>query len=161
MLFLQGTRDAFAELTLLEPVVKSLGQLATLHLVKEADHSLHVPARSGRNDREVLDEVLDALAAWIDEIATHACPIRRAQFEKCCRDLSRSANAARGLRTGFWRECGMLEVRNETALAAEPATSPEWTAEAAWSLYRRPFNDLLFRAPTRCIAAISTPTPSR
>ena len=40
----------------------------------------------------------------------------------------------------------MLEVRNETALAAEPATSPEWTAEAAWSLYRRPFNDLLFRA---------------
>jgi biotin synthase len=40
----------------------------------------------------------------------------------------------------------MLEVRNETALAAEPATSPEWTAEAAWSLYRRPFNDLLFQA---------------
>ena len=69
MLFLQGTRDALAELKLLEPVVRSLGQNATLHLVKEADHSFHVLVRSGRNDREVLDEVLDALAAWIDGIA--------------------------------------------------------------------------------------------
>jgi predicted alpha/beta-hydrolase family hydrolase len=69
MLFLQGTRDALAELKLLEPVVKSLGSRATLHLVKEADHSLHVLARSGRNDREVLDEVLDALVAWIDAIS--------------------------------------------------------------------------------------------
>src|SRR6478672_3462354 len=59
MLFLQGTRDALAELKLLEPAVKSLGRLATLHLVKEADHSFLVLARSGRNDREVLDEVLD------------------------------------------------------------------------------------------------------
>jgi predicted alpha/beta-hydrolase family hydrolase len=69
MLFLQGTRDALAELKLLEPVIKSLGSRATLHLVKEADHSFHVLARSGRNDREVLDEVLDALVAWIDAIS--------------------------------------------------------------------------------------------
>jgi uncharacterized protein len=68
MLFLQGTRDALAELTLLEPVVKQLGSLARLHLVKEADHSFHVLVRSGRNDREVLDEVLDAFAAWVDSI---------------------------------------------------------------------------------------------
>jgi uncharacterized protein len=68
MLFLQGTRDALAELELLEPVVKQLGPLATLHLVKEADHSFHVLARSGRNDREVMDEVLDAFAAWVDSI---------------------------------------------------------------------------------------------
>ena len=68
MLFLQGTRDALAELSLLEPVVESLGSLAKLHLVKEADHSFHVLARSGRNDREVLDEVLDAFAAWVDAI---------------------------------------------------------------------------------------------
>src|SRR6267154_317609 len=54
MLFLQGTRDDFAEMTLLEPVVKGLGGLASLHVVQEADHSLHVPARSGRNDREVM-----------------------------------------------------------------------------------------------------------
>jgi predicted alpha/beta-hydrolase family hydrolase len=69
MLFLQGTRDALAELKLLEAVVRSLGQNATLHLVKEADHSFHVLVRSGRNDREVLGEVLDALAAWIGGIA--------------------------------------------------------------------------------------------
>src|SRR5438874_9967241 len=31
MLFLQGTRDSLAELPLLEPLVKSLGSLATLH----------------------------------------------------------------------------------------------------------------------------------
>jgi uncharacterized protein len=68
MLFLQGTRDALAELELLEPVVKQRGSLATLHLVKEADHSFHVLARSGRNDREVMDEVLDAFAAWVDSI---------------------------------------------------------------------------------------------
>jgi predicted alpha/beta-hydrolase family hydrolase len=67
MLFLQGTRDDFAEMRLLEPVVKDLGGVASLHLVQEADHSLHVPARSGRNDREVMSEVLDALAHWIGQ----------------------------------------------------------------------------------------------
>jgi predicted alpha/beta-hydrolase family hydrolase len=64
MLFLQGTRDALAELTLLEPVVKGLGPLATLHPVRDADHSFHVLARSGRNDGEVMNEILDAFAAW-------------------------------------------------------------------------------------------------
>ena len=64
MLFLQGTRDKLAELNLLEPVVDRLGESATLHLVEGADHSFHVPARSGRNDREVMAEILDAFAAW-------------------------------------------------------------------------------------------------
>jgi predicted alpha/beta-hydrolase family hydrolase len=64
MLFLQGTRDALAELTLLEPVVKGLGPLATLHPVRDADHSFHVLVRSGRNDGEVMNEILDAFAAW-------------------------------------------------------------------------------------------------
>ncbi|MFH0297288.1 alpha/beta family hydrolase [Bradyrhizobium sp. 31Argb] len=68
MLFLQGTRDALADLKLLEPVVKELGSLATLHLVKEADHSFHVLVRSGRNDGEVMDEALDAFTAWVDSI---------------------------------------------------------------------------------------------
>jgi len=70
MLFLQGTRDSLAKLSLLEPLVKSLGSLATLHLVQEADHSFHVLKRSGRNDREVLAEILDAFAAWVDAIAS-------------------------------------------------------------------------------------------
>jgi predicted alpha/beta-hydrolase family hydrolase len=67
MLFLQGTRDGLAELKLLEPVVKGLGGLASLHLVQDADHSFHVPARSGRNDREVMGEVLDAFKAWVSD----------------------------------------------------------------------------------------------
>jgi hypothetical protein len=68
MLFVQGTRDALAEVALLEPLVQSLGRSATLHLVDGADHSFHVLARSGRNDREVLNEILDAFAGWIDAI---------------------------------------------------------------------------------------------
>ena len=68
MLFLQGTRDALAELSLLEPVVKSLGSRATLHLLDGADHSFHVLKSSGRNDREVMAEALDAFAACVDRI---------------------------------------------------------------------------------------------
>jgi hypothetical protein len=68
MLFLQGTRDSLAELSLLEPVVKSLKRRAMLHLVQDADHSFHVPARSGRNDKEVMNEILDAFADWIGAI---------------------------------------------------------------------------------------------
>jgi hypothetical protein len=68
MLFLQGSRDSLAELSLLEPVVKGLKRRATLHVVGDADHSFHVPARSGRKDGEVMDEILDAFADWADRI---------------------------------------------------------------------------------------------
>jgi uncharacterized protein len=68
MLFLQGTNDKLAELNLLEPVVARLGALARLHLVEGADHSFHVPVRSGRNDREVMEELLDTFAAWTKTI---------------------------------------------------------------------------------------------
>ena len=67
MLFLQGTRDALADLTLLQPVCKSLGKRATLKLFAEADHSFHVPARSGRKDAEIFAEMLDVTAAWIKD----------------------------------------------------------------------------------------------
>ncbi len=68
MLFLQGTRDSLAEVALLEPVVQRLGPSATLHLVDGADHSFHVLARSGRNDLEVMNEILDAFAGWVGAI---------------------------------------------------------------------------------------------
>jgi uncharacterized protein len=64
MLFLQGTRDALADLALLQPLTQRLGTRATLRLVQDADHSFHVPARSGRKDPEVRADMLDALAAW-------------------------------------------------------------------------------------------------
>jgi uncharacterized protein len=64
MLFLQGGNDKLAELSLLRPVVEGLGPRARLHVVEGADHSFHVPARSGRNDGEVMEEILDAFAEW-------------------------------------------------------------------------------------------------
>ena len=56
------------ELKLLEPVVKRLGRSATLHRVEGADHSFHVPVRSGRNDVEVMREILDAFSDWAGTI---------------------------------------------------------------------------------------------
>ena len=69
MLFVQGTRDKLAELPLLEPIVKRLGKSVSLHLVQEADHSFHVPARSGRNDGDAMSEVVGALSGWIGATA--------------------------------------------------------------------------------------------
>ena len=68
MLFLQGTRDDLADLTLLEPIVKQLGASAALKRIEGADHSFHVLARSGRNDREVMAELADTIATWAGEL---------------------------------------------------------------------------------------------
>ena len=68
MLFLQGTRDTLASLDQLEPLCKKLGRRATLKLFSDADHSFHVPARTGRTDTQVLGDVLDTLAAWLDSV---------------------------------------------------------------------------------------------
>ena len=68
MLFLQGTRDDFADLDYLKPLVKRLGPKATLKLFEDADHSFHVPAKSGRTDAEVMRELLDVLGAWIERV---------------------------------------------------------------------------------------------
>jgi uncharacterized protein len=67
MLFLQGTRDELAKLELLQSLIDRLGALATLKLLQDADHSFHVPARTGRKDAEVRAEMLDALATWIEQ----------------------------------------------------------------------------------------------
>jgi predicted alpha/beta-hydrolase family hydrolase len=68
MLFLQGTRDTFAELTLLRPVCAELGSRATLHIVETADHSFHVLKSSRRNDAEVLRELAQTTASWAEKI---------------------------------------------------------------------------------------------
>lgn len=69
MLFLQGTRDGFAELALLRPLVEHLGERAALRLFDDADHSFHVPARTGRKDADVQRELLDAMAEWIGRLS--------------------------------------------------------------------------------------------
>ncbi len=66
MLFLQGTRDTLADLALLEPVVRPLGDGATLHVLEGADHSFHVLKRSGRTDAEMLDALADAASSWME-----------------------------------------------------------------------------------------------
>jgi predicted alpha/beta-hydrolase family hydrolase len=69
MLFLQGTNDALADLAELKPVIAKLGKHATLKLLDDADHSFHVPARTGRKDADVLAEALDVLADWVARVA--------------------------------------------------------------------------------------------
>lgn len=64
MLFLQGTRDALADLALVRETAKVLGKRATLHTVEGADHAFHVLVRSGRTDAEVREEICDRIAAW-------------------------------------------------------------------------------------------------
>jgi predicted alpha/beta-hydrolase family hydrolase len=74
MLFIAGTHDQLAEPALMNGVVKKLGANATLHEIAGADHSLHVPAKSGRRDAEVLNEALDAMAHWLAPIAGNRQP---------------------------------------------------------------------------------------
>jgi len=68
MLFLQGTRDTFAEPQLLRPVCAKLGSRATLHVIKTADHSFHVLKSSGRTDAEVLRELAETTISWANGI---------------------------------------------------------------------------------------------
>ena len=66
MLFLQGTRDAFADMGFLKPLCEKPGEKVTLHVVPEADHSFHVPKRSGRSDEEVLAEIVTVATGWME-----------------------------------------------------------------------------------------------
>ena len=68
MLFLQGTRDAFADLQLLRPVCAQLGSRATLEVVEGADHSFHVLKASGKSDAEVLRDLASCVAAWTSQV---------------------------------------------------------------------------------------------
>ena len=74
MLFLQGTRDTFARLDLLEPVCRRLTPRATLHLVEGGDHSFAVPKNSGRSASEVLDELADTLVRWARALVSGTVP---------------------------------------------------------------------------------------
>jgi len=74
-LFLQGTRDALAATELMEVLVQRLGERATLKLFQDADHSFHVPARTGREDAGVRAEMLDKLSAWLDTAMKVSQPI--------------------------------------------------------------------------------------
>jgi predicted alpha/beta-hydrolase family hydrolase len=65
MLFVSGAHDSLAEMDLLTPVIAGLGNRATLQMIADADHSLKVPAKSGRTPAEAEAEALDAMALWM------------------------------------------------------------------------------------------------
>jgi uncharacterized protein len=69
MLLLQGTRDELADLKLIQALAGQLGERATLRLFQEADHSFHVPARTGRKDPQVRSELVHALTAWVESLS--------------------------------------------------------------------------------------------
>jgi uncharacterized protein len=75
MLFLQGTRDQFAQLDLITAVCRDLGATATLDLIEGADHSFGVPKRSGRTPVQVLDELADTLAGWAGSLVGHTVKV--------------------------------------------------------------------------------------
>jgi predicted alpha/beta-hydrolase family hydrolase len=64
MLFLQGSRDRLADLQFLQPLCWKIGKRARLHIIEWADHSFHVPKKSGRSDEEILAELADVVANW-------------------------------------------------------------------------------------------------
>jgi len=70
MLFLQGTRDEFAQRDLLQQVVRGLGDRATLHLVEDGDHSFKVPKRTGKSEADVMNELADTFVQWADKWRT-------------------------------------------------------------------------------------------
>ncbi len=74
MLFLQGTRDQFADLKLLRPVCANLGARATLHEIATADHSFHVLRSSGKTDAEVMHELAQSVRAWAETLSRSASP---------------------------------------------------------------------------------------
>jgi len=74
MLFLQGTRDQFADLKLLRPVCAQLGAVATLHEIETADHSFHVLKSSGKTDAAILRELAQSVPAWAETLSRSASP---------------------------------------------------------------------------------------
>jgi predicted alpha/beta-hydrolase family hydrolase len=68
MLFLQGGRDALADIRLMRRLTERLGPRATLKVFEEADHSFHVRARSGRRDADIRAEMLDTISGWLEGI---------------------------------------------------------------------------------------------
>jgi predicted alpha/beta-hydrolase family hydrolase len=66
LLFLQGTRDEFAEPALLRPLLDRLGPKAQAHWIEGGNHSFGVPAKSGRKTADVLAELCDVFLLWTD-----------------------------------------------------------------------------------------------
>lgn len=80
MLFLQGTRDKLADLSLLAPLIDKLGSNATLHAVAGGDHSFKVLKRSGRTESDVFEEMADTIRRWTARAFLLDFPMHRASL---------------------------------------------------------------------------------
>jgi uncharacterized protein len=67
MLFVQGTRDAFARWDLLEVFLASQGDRARLVRLEGAEHSFRVPRSSGTSNEDVEAAIARALLGWLDD----------------------------------------------------------------------------------------------
>jgi len=76
MLFLQGTRDEFAQLDLLQEVLRPLGDRATLHLIEEGDHSFNVPKRTRKTETDVMNELAETIQQWAARVVSPAAEPR-------------------------------------------------------------------------------------
>lgn len=66
MLFLQGTKDKLADLTLLKPVLEKMKNISTLYTVDGGDHSFHLPKSAGKNDEDVMKDLAKKVKEWAD-----------------------------------------------------------------------------------------------
>jgi predicted alpha/beta-hydrolase family hydrolase len=69
MLFLQGSRDALADLTLLKPLCVRLGKRSELFVIDGGDHSFHLLKSAGRSDDQVQEETAAKVASWISRLS--------------------------------------------------------------------------------------------
>ena len=67
MLFLSGSRDRLCTLALLKEALEPVPAPTKLHIIPEADHSLHVPKALGKSDEEIQKELIEVIAEWISE----------------------------------------------------------------------------------------------
>lgn len=65
MLFLSGSRDELATLDLFEPVIRQLGERATLHLLDTANHGYKVLKKTRTSSEDVFDEIARTAREWI------------------------------------------------------------------------------------------------
>lgn len=66
ILFLQGTRDALADLELMKKAVRGVKPVPQLEIINGADHSFAVLKSSGRTNQDVLEELADLTKQFVE-----------------------------------------------------------------------------------------------
>jgi predicted alpha/beta-hydrolase family hydrolase len=62
LLFIQGSRDPYADIGGMRQVVDGIDGDVELHVIDDADHGFSVP---GREDADVLGEIADVVSDWV------------------------------------------------------------------------------------------------